>query len=225
MAAAGFFGKLPAHGDFVDRNWPAAAIAAWDDWLQRALHDSREQLGEHWLDTYLTSPLWRFALSAGCVDEQCWLGILLPSVDRVGRYFPLLLAVPGAHDSHLAGTLLAARDWFAELERIGLAALEQALSADALQAQLQALAPPPWLRAPDAGAGIYRAGALIDALPDLLEWQWRSQNDNERRASLWSSAGSSAVQPCVLLARGLPQPQGFAAMLDGSWRARGWSEN
>ena len=225
MTTAGFFGKLPAHGDFVDRNWPAAAITAWDHWLQQALTRSREQLGERWLDTYLTSPLWRFGLSAGCIDDNSWFGILLPSVDRVGRYFPLLLAAPLDADCHLAGTFMVAQDWFEQLERIGFAALEQGLQADALEEQLRALAPPPSRRAlKKNGNGIYRAGVLSEAWPELLEWQWRAAGD-EAIASLWSSAGSSAVQPCVLMARGLPDSEGFAAMLDGQWPHWGWTES
>lgn len=223
MATAGFFGKLPAHGDFVDRNWPATAIAAWDDWLQRALTASRAQLGERWLDTYLTSPLWRFGLSAGCIDDQVWFGVLLPSVDRVGRYFPLVLAAPLEHDCHLVGTFIAADAWFGELERLALAALEQGLQADALEEQLRAVMPLPARQAPRNGGGIYRAGVLSEAWPDLLEWQWRGAGD-DANASLWSSSGSSAVQPGILLSRGLPDSEGFAAMLDGRWRQWGWSE-
>ena len=54
--ALGFYGKLPAHGDFIERGFSGAGIRGWDDWLQRALAISREQLGERWLDIYLTSP-------------------------------------------------------------------------------------------------------------------------------------------------------------------------
>ena len=55
VMTCGFFGKLPAHGDFVERNLPSAAITGWDEWLQQAVAISREQLGESWLDTYLGS--------------------------------------------------------------------------------------------------------------------------------------------------------------------------
>lgn len=222
VTAAGFFGKLPAHGDFVDRGWPPAAIAAWDAWLQQALAQSRGQLGEQWLDIYLTSPLWRFGLSAGCIDSNPWLGILLPSVDRVGRYFPLLLGCALDGDCHLTRTFLGAGDWFTALERIGFAALERTLAADELERQLRELAPPPLQGAPQGGdqsTGIYCAGDSTTALPELLEWQWR----HDGPLSLWNSAGSERVQPGLLCARGLPPPSAFAAMLDGQWRQRGWN--
>ena len=36
--------------------------------------------------------------------------------------------------------------------------------------------------------------------------------------SLWWTEGAPAVEPSMLLCAGLPQAQGFAAMLDGAWR-------
>jgi len=48
---------------------------------------SKEQMGDEWLDTYLTSPIWRFVLSSGVIDTQHWAGIMLPSVDQVGLSF------------------------------------------------------------------------------------------------------------------------------------------
>jgi len=222
--AAGFFGKLPAHGDFVERGWPSTAIGAWDNWLQQALTRSREQLGERWLDIYLTSPLWRFGLSAGCVDDNAWLGILLPSVDRVGRYFPLLLGTPLDSACHLLRTFLGAAEWFAAIEQIGLAALEQALQADALEQALNAVAAPPLAFAPSTGHGIFCANSAapaVDALAELLEWQWRR---DEKTVGLWSSSGSSEVRSGLLLTHGLPAAEAFAALLDGRWRHWGWSE-
>ena len=59
----GFFGKLPSHGDFVRRRVADDFVAGWDAWLQSCLAQSRETLGDEWLDTYLTSPVWRFALA------------------------------------------------------------------------------------------------------------------------------------------------------------------
>ena len=47
-----------------------------------------------WLDGYLASPSWRFLLMPGVMDGQPWAGVLMPSVDRVGRYYPLTIARP-----------------------------------------------------------------------------------------------------------------------------------
>jgi len=49
--------------------------------------------GEDWLDSYLTAPIWRFLLSSGVCGQMPMLGVMMPSVDRVGRYFPLTVVV------------------------------------------------------------------------------------------------------------------------------------
>ena len=74
----GVFGKLPAHGDFIYRDLPTQFVNVLDSWLQGFVGGSREQLGEQWLDIYLTSPIWRFAFSEGVVDEHGWAGLFLP---------------------------------------------------------------------------------------------------------------------------------------------------
>jgi type VI secretion system protein ImpM len=219
--ALGFYGKLPAHGDFIERRWSGSAVAGWDEWLQRALAISREQLGERWLDTYLTSPLWRFGLSAGCVDGNHWLGVLLPSVDSVGRYFPLVLGTELTAPCHLVATFLGAEVWFTELEQAALAALDQNLDAEQLAERLQALPALPLAPPAANGAGIYSAAPLDQALPQLLEWQWRSATG---AASLWRTQGSDAVRECLLMAAGMAPASGYAAMLDGDWRQWGWAQ-
>ena len=95
----GLFGKLPSHGDFLRRRVPDAFVDAWDSWLRECLPASRNVLGERWLDLYLTSPAWRFICAAGTCGPAPVIGLMVPSVDRVGRYFPLTLVTqlpPGA---------------------------------------------------------------------------------------------------------------------------------
>ncbi len=85
----------------------------------------------------MSAPIWRFTLDAGVAGPQAALGVLMPSVDRVGRQFPLTLAalLPGvpAHP--------VAEDTFAALEELALDALED-LPRDALLARLAQIATP-----------------------------------------------------------------------------------
>jgi type VI secretion system protein ImpM len=74
----GFYGKLPAAGDFVARGLPDAFVRRWDRWLSRHL---ARRLGRAWPATGL-----RF-LHPGPVT-----GVVVPSADRAGRAFPLTLA-------------------------------------------------------------------------------------------------------------------------------------
>jgi len=130
----GFYGKLPARGDFVRAALPRDFTDPWDDWLQSVMAGSRTQMGEDWLPAYLEGPVWRFALSPGQCGSRAALGLMLPSVDKAGRYFPLTFAAldnvaPDAPDC------LA---WLDRCEEAGLAALERDLAPDQLAAMVQA---------------------------------------------------------------------------------------
>ncbi len=58
-----------------------------------------------WLDLYLTSPAWRFVCAGGACGPRPAIGLMVPSVDRVGRYFPLtLVAHPLAEIDMVAAT-------------------------------------------------------------------------------------------------------------------------
>jgi len=90
-ARRGWFGKLPAHGDFVRARLPEDTVAAWDGWVRAGLAASREALGERWLAAFLEAPVWRFRIAPGLLGAAGLAGVMAPSVDRAGRYFPLML--------------------------------------------------------------------------------------------------------------------------------------
>ena len=59
MLAAGLYGKLPAHGDFVWRGWPDALVARLDGWLTAGVAALRAELGEAGFHQAMTTgPLW-----------------------------------------------------------------------------------------------------------------------------------------------------------------------
>jgi type VI secretion system protein ImpM len=213
-AGVGFFGKLASHGDFVSRRLPPPFVAVWDAWLQAALRASREQLGAGWLDAYLTGPLWRFALAPGVCDGQSWCGVLMPSVDRVGRHFPLVLAAASPGAPAVSQWLGDGAPWFEQLEDLALSTLDAAFSFERFDAALLSMAALP--AAPEQGA----AGALgwhlaIPAASDAAGAAEAIASAALYGQGVWWTDGSERVEPCVRLHRGLPAPQSFAAMLGG----------
>jgi len=168
MADCGFYGKLPSQGDFVSRRLPWEFTAAWDDWLQQGLAASRAALGERWLGAYLSAPVWRFQLARGVCGPLGWRGFFFASVDRVGRYFPLTVAVAdAAADVPSLATLSGEGERWLECEDCALAALDPKLAIDDFDRSVQALALPP-AAAPDALAApaalwLYTGGT--DTLP------------------------------------------------------------
>jgi type VI secretion system protein ImpM len=112
----GFFGKVPQLGDFVERGVHPGFLCVWDQWLQEGVAASRETLAESWLDVYLTSPAWRFAIAPGVCGDGGYAGVLVPSVDRVGRYFPLTIVAALPPNAPVLTLLARGGAWFQHVE-------------------------------------------------------------------------------------------------------------
>ncbi len=101
------FGKLPTHGDFVQRGLAGPVRSAWDDWASAGLARAREALAERFDAVHEQAPSWRFSIGPGPLGPLWRVGALAPSVDRVGRRFLIVvgadaLAPPQAHSAALA---------------------------------------------------------------------------------------------------------------------------
>lgn len=149
-SAPGWYGKLPALGDFASRRLPQGFVAAWDAWLQRGMAYSQEHLGGAWLDTFLTAPVWGFVLGARTLETRTWGGIVLPSVDRVGRYFPLTLCAPLPGFSLGEAALASVQRWTDALEDAARQGLDPQATLEGFDAGLAAC-PPPLFPVPQAG--------------------------------------------------------------------------
>lgn len=227
----GLFGKLPAHGDFIYRDLPTRFINVWDNWLQGFVGSTQEQMGESWLDIYMTSPIWRFAFSAGVVDENCWAGILLPSVDRVGRYFPFTVATKLPANLNPAEFMSTRPNWFQAMEDSALRALDGQLQIDDLVEELndsQPMTKTPYQR----GEQLNRSSHFVVKIPNsdqpvstVIPFMLDAcLVDALQSYSLWSTSGSERMNACMFTAKGLPPLSGIAAMMDGQWNHWNWKE-
>jgi type VI secretion system protein ImpM len=184
-----------------------------------------------WLEYYLTSPLWRFALSPGACGEDAYAGVLMPSVDRVGRYFPLTIVVPLGREHSLLE--LTTADWFERAEETALAGLDEHLAPEDFVERVRTLGLPyiskspltAWLTEDTADPAwhcalgdLAKLNEVGNELADqLLRWRFPQY-------TLWWSHGSERIAACLLICQGLPPTQGFAALLAGEWERWGWSE-
>lgn len=140
-ALPGWFGKLPGMGDFAHRRLPESFRSVWDPWLQRGLARLRDRHAD-WTSHYLEAPMWCFALGPQVAGEGAWIGVLMPSVDGVGRYFPFTLAVEldaSAGGALQGDALQGALRWWAQGTRAALEGLEGDLDALRFDAVLQRL--------------------------------------------------------------------------------------
>jgi type VI secretion system protein ImpM len=242
-AVPGWYGKLPTLGDFASRRLGADFIEPWDLWLGDGMAAQREVLGEAWLEAYLASPVWRFVLMPGTVPslapQRPLAGVLMPSVDRVGRYFPLTIVAGLPRVPRTAPEMELLLGWLHRLEDVALDALHEDWSIDELETVLAQLPPalddvnawPEHLAAPRA--------ALLQALEsDATFVPLDAVKSRAELASLWaaslSRAGADAWAqaaagrsfwlsdnpdaPRLLVARGLPGRDEFIQMLGATGR-------
>ncbi|WP_288129085.1 type VI secretion system-associated protein TagF [Microbulbifer sp.] len=210
----GVFGKLPAHGDFILRELPGVFSDTWDTWLQRSVHGSRELVGEAWLEHFLTSPIWRFALSPGVIDGRTWGGVLLPSVDSVGRYFPLTLCTAVEQSTSACDLIARAETWYSALSELGICALQEALTVDQLMERFPDYAVDSSRRdhvTETCNGAILSCGNtnLAQGFGCLLEQSLPDGNSH----SVWWAPPTAERDSMMNLSYGLPEPELFAAMI------------
>ena len=248
----GWYGKLPTLGDFASRRLESDFIEPWDLWLGDGLQAQRQTLGDAWVDAYLDSPPWRFLLSPGVLPGidpgRVFAGVLVPSVDRVGRYFPLTLAAPLARAPCVVAEFDALLAWMHRLEDAALDALQGDWSIDDLERALADLSPPTdegaafsedrlavarsALAAAVAGGGGFvdiasvasraELAAVFSSSPGATVAQAGPALPALRGIAFWID--DSPARPQLLVSAGLPGHDDFARMFGGgSASARGAS--
>src|SRR5688572_3377511 len=237
----GFYGKLVTHGDFVSRRVSDTFISTWDAWLQECIAASRSVLLDRWLDIYLTSPVWRFACAPGACGEHGVAGVLAPSVDKVGRCFPLTIVTELPADWHPLDAASALQPFFDSAEQLIIETVaadrlhfdEFDAAVERLEAELAPLAqgrelvldPSAAALFADAGGGPWHlplgsASQLDAAVRQAVSHRLATVYDP---LVVWWTAGSDVVEPSCVMSSGLPLSENFAALMDGRWREQGWN--
>ena len=164
---------------------------------------------------------------------------MVPSVDRVGRYFPLTVVAQWNADECAVAAACDSRQWFDAAEALAFKAPDVVDfdAFDASVAQLggliddQGVAESSWLRGLIGHAEFpHRVTQWHVPLQSVHSLQravnalaLREMERTLRPLSLWWSDGSNGVEAAWLCARGLPSPDSFAAMLSGEWSGTGWT--
>jgi len=238
--SAGLYGKLPARGDFLTRRLDSAFVQDWDAWLQRTTAESRKRLGPQWLEYFLSAPVWRFVLPAGMYSKSAWVGLMLPSVDRVGRHFPLTVAAcVGDDDIDVLSTLARALPWLDSLEQLALQALLPDLEVELFDSQLVQSVLPDGVPVPlpvplpssddTVPLDISAQGFIVWPVPpdDGEAWLDRFLEESalapRATSSVWMTRGGDTVAPCVAMCSDLITGIHYCAMLDGRWSEHEWT--
>lgn len=219
----GLFGKLTAKRDFIALFAPRPFLDTWEPWMQASIAASRERLGADWQGAFLSAPIWRFWLGADICGATV-AGVVMPSLDGVGRYYPLTLfayADPGI--AIPPPDVDAQNDWYHAAEDYLLTTLDKEVTFEDTSARLDQCPPPAGLTAsaPEGDMvavadGTLAAHATDSTLPDLFA-SLRKANFASiySGASFWWTIGGGDYQPLALCCRRMPDPFLFATMLTG----------
>jgi type VI secretion system ImpM family protein len=121
----GLFGKVPQKRDFLSVSLPNQVLHPFETWLQSAVTASRAEIGRAWEQYYLVAPIWRFWIGPSVVAPGI-AGALMPSVDQVGRYFPLAILYWAESGETIPPPLIAPMDtWYGAIDQRLLGALSQ----------------------------------------------------------------------------------------------------
>ncbi|RNF34471.1 type VI secretion system-associated protein TagF [Paracoccus methylarcula] len=118
LSPAGLYGKHPGFGDFIAAGLPDDSLKPLGDWMQSALGEWRSWAGEAWQGLFDRSPCLGFWIGPALLAGQALRGVWMPSRDRTGRRFPLLVAQSGG----VAPIMEPARDFY-DAAAVALASL------------------------------------------------------------------------------------------------------
>lgn len=207
----GWYGKIPAAGDFVHRRLSRELIGWWDRWLQHGVAAIRQTADVHAARGFAAAPIWNFAIPAGLGAGVAQFGCIAPSRDRVGRGYPLCVALPLREDEYHRALLDGADPYYREIGANVLAAVRHGCTADVFDRSLMVVTLPstPPARAPaSAGsdimeilnAGLEQAPAPLTPVSALSAWPDLSFcfNPSSHTSYWWTNqADGAALQTYV----------------------------
>ena len=191
--------------------------------MQSGIAASRDRLGGGWQQAFLSAPIWRFWLGSDICGATV-AGVFMPSLDGVGRYYPLTLfayADPGV--AITPPDIDAQNDWFHAAEDYLLTTLDKDTSFEQTSSTLDQFPPPAAVAVASSASEMVRIadGTLAAHATDstLAELFGKLRESNfpsvYSGASFWWTIGGGDYQPLALCCRRMPDPFLFASMLTG----------
>lgn len=163
----GWYGKLPATGDFLQYRISEKMVSGWFNWFLQSLHQSHHQ-NTVTKEAFMQAPIWNFILPATPGVPCIQMGCLLPSQDSIGRIWPLIAIRTFSVDEWHPAQLAVSGDWYQSLGKMLLESIQQRLKPEQLDKKLHGMTPLPLLKK--------QHSAIMDVLsyqdlPCTLSWQ------------------------------------------------------
>ncbi|HEY4847934.1 MAG TPA: type VI secretion system-associated protein TagF [Methylocella sp.] len=224
----GLYGKLPAKRDFVAVSAPRRFVRVWESWIEQGMAESRACVREdEWKRAFSSAPIWRFWLGPALCDEAV-TGAFMPSMDTLGRLFPLTLIGVAGKGEALSSPDVDRRDsWFEGVERFlrstrdGHASFETTLEAlgdlGASLAQAEASRQGDTrvtFRAAVVGGGLFSLARNFAAL------RGKRNNSLPAKATYWWTLGGDGREALAWTQDSMPDPAVFGDMMTRGFENR-----
>jgi len=216
----GWFGKLPRLGDFAGKALPLALRNQIHSWCAQGMEGLTQSQGEAWKAAYQLAPVWHFAMNAHIWDSRPLIGCLAPSMDRIGRYSPLLvlrsIEAPLIKEYQY---LLSCSYWLQRVENLLRQVIRGELGMEAIQNELEVA-----LRAQNSGQR--KSNSTGDILAELdiaretdtnrFSWPDLPERFKEgKKHSFWWTEPSPGRPPQQVIHHGAPDENLFALLMVG----------
>lgn len=137
-----WFGKIPAVGDFCGDSMPQAVESELDRWISDCLRNCEQLYGQDWLQLYFSAPMSGFYWPSGVcrsLGQNHAVGILMPSVDKAGRAYPLIVLQVLEPQPNPEQTKVSLQQWLMKVHTICSQTLEDDWPPEALNQALSEL--------------------------------------------------------------------------------------
>ena len=211
----GVYGKLPCAGDFFYRHLSASTLEALDRFHAQSLYELQKTYANQWQERFLHSAAWCCYIPRHCWADSSFLGVIVPSCDRVGRAYPLTLLLPLTPALEPMIFALPFERWLKRSQSIIQAGLEQQFSDtdaffQALSATTQILGD--WFRLGGSPPSYHRLTFQQPWTPsDAIAFAWASEHCSHR--SIWWRYPDQGTGQLHYF-DGLPLAQQYAELLD-----------
>jgi type VI secretion system protein ImpM len=219
----GLVGKLPQKRDFVALSAPREFLRLWEPWIETSLVESQVGLDRNeWVATFATAPIWRFFLGSGLCGATV-RGAFMPSVDALGRYFPLTVLAWPTEGENLAPP---AEDpqwlWFESAEELLLLTLDSDVSMETIVDSLGKLGDAVAIAPPSAETQVLFLPIAAGALAQPLRQIFSAGAEHDQAAiadptqmTFWWTLGGDERPAWAWCRKSMPNPRQFMSMLTG----------
>ncbi|MDR2208893.1 MAG: type VI secretion system-associated protein TagF [Azoarcus sp.] len=216
----GWFGKLPSVGDFVGRGIPVSLKETIHGWMSSGMGMLAHSHPKDWQAAYLVSPVWHFVIGPGIWSKSALVGCLAPSVDKVGRYSPLIV-LRSSGKNNISSMLPPENRWLYRVDTAMRRAVGERIPVDGLHDLLLQLMESEKVGKNstgnilgDLGIGIGNAGD--EAQKDWFAWPELLELLKECKGrSFWWSEPSGNLPLKQIVHCGTPDESLFCSLMDG----------